>query len=47
MCNGDLAQKNCKCSGVCALRVREATSFSLEKKDNIYLTSMLAWRHGC
>ena len=29
---------------VCFLRIKEAIPFSLEKKDHIYLTRMLAWR---
>jgi len=31
---------------VCALKIKEAISFSLEKKDHIYLTWMLAWRRN-
>ena len=39
-----LAEKNCQCGLVCALRVKKEASFSLEEKDNIYLTWILAWR---
>ena len=38
---GGLEEKNYECGVVSALRVREATSFSLEKKNSIYLTQML------
>ena len=43
---GGLVERNCHCGMVCALRDREATSLSLEKKDRIYLTWMLAWRRN-
>ena len=47
MCfGGGLAEEGYQCGAVCALRVREAASLSLEKEDSMYLTWMLEWRRN-
>jgi len=47
MCfGGGLAEEGYQCGAVCALRVREAASLSLEKEDSMYQTWMLEWRRN-
>ena len=40
---GGLAEGNCQCDVVCALRIREATSFSLKKEAYLYLIGAVEW----
>ena len=40
-CDGGLAEGNYQLGVVCALRIREATSFSLEKKVYLYLKEVV------
>ena len=42
-CDGGVAEENCHCGVACALRIREATSFSLEKEVYLYLAEAAEW----
>ena len=42
-CGDGLAKKNYQCGVVCAWRIIEATSSSLEKEVYLYLTEVVVW----
>ena len=42
----ELTKKNCQCSVVCALRVKEVTPFSLEEEAYLYLREEMLWKQN-
>jgi len=42
-CDGGLAEGVSQCGVVCALKIREETSFFLEKEASLYLTEAVEW----
>ena len=41
-CGGGMIEEHCQCGAVCALKIREAISFS-EKEVHLYLTEAMEW----
>ena len=40
---GGLVEGNHYCGVVCALKIREVISFSMEKEEDLYLTEVMTW----